>query len=350
LWQIAVFFVYVMRRVDCRHCKRIVVEQVPWSDGKHHTTLTYRWFLAEWGRRLSWAETAAAFHTSWQTVFRSVRYAVMWGIAHNSWENVTAIGIDEIAWKKGHKYLTLVYQINEGGRRLLFVAQERTKESLAQFFRLMRADNCRRIEYVVSDMWRNYLDVVQEFVPNAVHVLDRFHVMKKFNEALDEIRREETRELRVAGYEPVLRKARWCLLKRPENLTDRQTTSLREILKHNLKTVRAWLSREDFQRFWEYSSPAWAGKFLDEWTDRTMRTRLQPLMSVAEMLRRHKPLLLNWFRARGEFSAGCVEGMNGKAKLTMKKAYGFKSYNVAEVALLHTLGMLPTPQVTHRFW
>ena len=81
-----------------------------------------------------------------------------------------------------------------------------------------------------------------------------------------------------------------------------------------------------------------------------MRTRLQPLISVAEMLRRHKPLLLNWFRARGEFSAGCVEGMNGKAKLTMKKSYGFKSYNVAEVALPHTLGKLPTLQVTHRFW
>ncbi|MEY2726875.1 MAG: hypothetical protein RLZZ458_2742, partial [Planctomycetota bacterium] len=151
LSQIAVLFVYVMRRVDCRHCKRIVVKQVPWSDGKHHTTLTYRWFLSEWRRRLSWAETAAAFHTSWQTVFRSVRYAVMWGIAHNSRENVTAIGIDEIAWKQGHKFLTLVYQINEGGRRLLFVPQERTKESLAQFFRLMRTENCRRIEYVVSD-------------------------------------------------------------------------------------------------------------------------------------------------------------------------------------------------------
>ena len=96
LWQIAVFFVYVMRRVDCRHCKRIVVEQVPWSDGKHQTTLTYRWFLAEWGRRLSWSETATNFRTSWQKVFHSVRYAVMWRIAHNSWENVTAIGIDEI--------------------------------------------------------------------------------------------------------------------------------------------------------------------------------------------------------------------------------------------------------------
>jgi transposase len=76
----------------------------------------------------------------------------MWGIVHDSWENVTAIGLDEIAWKKGHKYLTLVYQINEGGRRLLFVAQERTKEYLAQFFRILKADNCKRIEYVVSDM------------------------------------------------------------------------------------------------------------------------------------------------------------------------------------------------------
>ncbi len=128
------------------------MEQVPWSDGKHHTTLTYRWFLAEWARRLSWAETAAVFRTSWQTVFRSVGYAVMWGIVHDSLEDVTAIGIDEIAWKKGHKYLTLVYQINEGGRRLLFVPQERTKESLAQFFLILKADNCKRIEYVVSDM------------------------------------------------------------------------------------------------------------------------------------------------------------------------------------------------------
>ena len=146
----------------------------------------------------------------------------MWGIVQDSWGNVAAIGIDEIAWKEGHKYLTMVYQINEGGRRLLFVAQERTKESLAQFFRMLKADNWKQIEYVVSDIWRNYLDVIQEFVPTAVHVLDRFHVMNKFNEALHEIRRDETREIPTAGYEPVLSKARWCLLTRPENLTDRQ--------------------------------------------------------------------------------------------------------------------------------
>ena len=96
-----------------------------------------------------------------------------------------------------------------------------------------------------------------------------------------------------------------------------------DVLKHKLKTVPAWLSREDVQRFWEYSFPAWAGKVLDEWTNRTMRTRLQPLLSVAEMLHRHMPLLLNWFQSRAEFSAGCVEGMNGKARLTMKNAYGF---------------------------
>jgi transposase len=133
LWGVAVFFVYRMRRVDCRRCGRVLIEHVPWCDGKHQTTTTYRWFLAAWAKRLSWSEVAEVFGTSWQTVFRSVEYAVRWGIAHDCWDGLTAIGIDEIAWRKGHKYLTLVYQIDEGRKRLLYVARERTKSALEGF-------------------------------------------------------------------------------------------------------------------------------------------------------------------------------------------------------------------------
>ena len=117
--QIAVFFVYRMRRVDCRHCERVVTEQVPWSDGKSPITLTYRWFLAEWARRLSCSETATIFKTSWQSVFQAVQFAVHWGIANDPRENLESIGIDEIAWQKVHRYLTLVYQLDAGKRRLL---------------------------------------------------------------------------------------------------------------------------------------------------------------------------------------------------------------------------------------
>src|SRR3954469_12779573 len=142
----------------------------------------------------------------------------------------------------------------------------------------------------------------------AVHVLDRFHVMQKFGKALDEIRAEEAKRLQRDGYEPILKRSRWCFLKRPANLTEKQTVKLSELLKYNLKTVRAYLLREEFQRLWEYKSAAWAGKFLDEWTSRVMRSRLEPMKKVARTIRSHRGLILNWFRARGEGSSGAVEG------------------------------------------
>ncbi len=107
--------------------------------------------------------------------------------------------------------------------------------------------------------------------------------------------------------------------------------------------------REDFQRFWDYRSAAWAGKFLDPWCTRANRSRIKPEKDMAGTLRRHREHLLNWFRARGEVSNGVVEGMNNKAKLSMKKAYGFKSFEAIETALYHRLGRLPEPETTHRF-
>ena len=134
--------------------------------------------------------------------------------------------------------------------------------------------------------------------------------LKKFGKALDEIRAEEVKRLKRDGYEPVLKRSRWCFLKRPENLTEKQTVKLSELLKYNLRTVRAYLLREDFQRFWEYRSPGWAVKFLDEWCIRTMRSKIAPMKKIVGTLREHRDLILNWFRAKGTVSAGSVEGLN----------------------------------------
>jgi len=349
LWGLAVYFVYRMRRVDCRRCG-VRVERVPWGDGRCHLTKTYRWFLAAWARRLAWQEVATVFHTSWQSVFRSVRYAVFWGIVHRKWGSIEALGIDEIAWRKGHRYLTLVYQIDAGCKRLLWIGRERTEESLKSFFRILPQRVAARVRFVCSDLWRPYLKVIAEHASQAVHVLDRFHLMTHFSKAIDEIRATEARRLKQDGYEPVLKHSRWCLLKRPENLTEKQTVKLAELVKYNLRSVRAYLLKEEFQRFWEYVSPGWAVRFLDEWCTRTMRSQLEPLKRVARMLREHRTLLLNWFHARGTISAGAVEGFNNKAKLTTKKAYGFRTYAAIEIALYHQLGNLPEPQFAHSYW
>ncbi len=348
IWGILVFLAYRMRRVDCKRCG-VTVEMVPWCDGKNQLATTYRWYLASWAKRLSWSEVGSIFRTSWDSVCRSVEHAVEWGLPHRDLSQVTALGVDEIAWARGHTYLTLLYDISGRTKRLLAVAEERKEASLRACLDSLGEPVCLRVKYVCSDMWKPYLKVITEKLEKAVHVLDRFHVMQQFGKALDQIRAEESKQLVRDGYEPVLKKSRWCLLKRPENLTDRQTVKLSEVLKYNLRTVRAYLLREEFQRLWEYKSAWWAAKFLDEWTGRVMHSRLEPMKKIARSMRVHQPLILNWFRARGAVSAGAVEGLNNKVKLVTRKSYGFRTAKVAKLALLHNLGNLPEPIHTHRF-
>jgi transposase len=134
-------------------------------------------------------------------------------------------------------------------KRLLWVAQEKTEQSLRGIFTSLIAEVRSGIRFVGSDIWRQYLNVIAGQIPAALHVLDRFRNMRNMNMALDEGRRAEVAQLPRDGYEPILTKARWCLLQRPENLTEHEKVRLKEILQYNLTSVRAHLLREDFQRF-----------------------------------------------------------------------------------------------------
>ena len=349
IWGYAVFLLYRMRRVNCQRCG-VRVEEVPWGTGKHTLCKVYMLYLAHWARKLSWKETAQSFHTSWEKVVQSVEYVVQWGLAHRELGAIRAIGVDEIQYGKGHQYLTLVYQIEAGCVRLLWVGRERTQESFEKFFTLIGKELAEKIEFVCSDMWKPYLNLIEKHCTNALNILDRFHVVAKLNLALDEVRASEARQLVQDGYEPVLKKSRWCLLKRRENLTSTQRVKLRDVLRYNLQSVRAYLFKEYFQQFWDYDSPTWAGKFLDQWCTEVMRSRIDPLKKFVRTVRNHRELLLNYFRARKAFSSGIVEGLNNKAKVTMRKAYGFRTFRMLELALYHVLGKLPEPKLAHRFY
>jgi len=348
LWGIAVFFLYAMRRVDCRRCG-VKVEQVPWAEGKSHVTTTYQWFLAKWAQVLSWKQVARAFHTSWDTVYRSVKMAVAWGLAHRNLDGVGALGVDEVQWQKGHKYLTLVYQIDKHCKRLLWVGKDRTAKTFLGFFRMFGKERAAAIRFVCSDMWKAFLKVVKKKAPGAIHILDRFHIMAMMNKAIDKVRAGEAKRLKREGQPPLLKHTRWCWLKRVWNLTRKQAVQLKGLLRYHLQTVRAYLLKEDFQHFWEYRSASWAKRFMKVWCTRALRSRLEPMKKVARTLRNHEGLILNWFKAKGTMSSGVVEGLNYNVKLSMRKAYGFRTYEGVEVALYHRLGKLPEPEFTHRF-
>lgn len=348
LWAIGVVLVYAMRRVACPHCG-VTVEQVPWGAGKRPLTRAYAVFLARWARRLSWREVAWIFDTSWEAVYRSVAWVVEYGLQHRNLAGVTAIGVDEIQFQKGHRYLTVVYQINTECRRLLWVGQDRTTKTLLRFFKMLGRERSAALQFVCSDMWQPYLKVIARKASQAIHILDRFHIVAKLNKALDEIRAAEAKQLARQGYESVLKHSRWCFLKREENLTESQRVKLADLFRYDLKSVRGYLLKQSFQLFWEYVSPYWASRFLDAWLGRAMRSRLEPIKAVARSIRNHRPLILNWFKARKEFNSGIVEGLNYKIKLTIRKAYGYRQLKVAEIAIYHALGQLPEPELTHSF-
>lgn len=350
IWSLMVVLLYRMRRVSCPRCNKVIVEQVPWAAGKSPVTKQFAAFLAFWARKLSWKETARSFHVSWDMVADGVTWVVQWGLARRDLDNITAIGVDEIQYKKGQRYLTLVYQIDKHCRRLLWIGKNREKKTLHAFCDFLGEQRCKSIEFVCSDMWQPYISVITARLSSAVHVLDRFHIVANLNKAVDEVRRSEVKKLKDEGKPAYLKNSRWLFLKKKKRLRGQARSNLRDLLTMNLRTVKVYLFKEDFDHLWTYKCPGWASTFIDQWTRDVMRHRSLPeLKKFARTIREHKELILNYFRAKKEYSSGIVEGFNNKAKLTVRKSYGFRSDKLREIALYHTLGNLPVPEFTHRF-
>ena len=352
LWGIVTWFLYAARRVHCPE-HGVVVEHVPWSDGKRPVTMAMMCFLSRWARRLSWRETARVFGTSWECVYRSVEWFVEWGLGHRILAGIKAIGVDEIFWGRGSKseaFLTVIYQIDGHCRRLLWVGRKRTQATLNRGLDALGSEVVGGLKYVCSDMWKPYLKVLAKRAGQALHILDRFHITMHLNQAVDQVRRAESTRLKGHPLAERLKKMRWKLLRKGSHVRGRAKVKLEGLLASRLATGRAWDLKEAFQHFWKYRSPIWAGGFLDYWTERAMRSRLEPMKKVARMLRAHEGLILNWFKARGEVCTGATEGLNNKIRVVTRRAYGFRTYKAMEIALYHNLGKLPEPnEFTHKF-
>src|SRR5271169_6149504 len=354
LWGIATYFRYAPRRVECPE-HGVVIEAMPWSEGKRPVTRAMMGFLARWARRLSWRETAQEFQTSWEAVYRSVAWFVEWGLAQRKLEGVQALGVDEIHWGRGKRadnFLTVLYQIDRDCRRLLWVGRRRTQATLRKGLKALGPEVVKGLCFVCSDMWKPYLQVVAAEAGHALHVLDRFHITMHLNQAVDQVRRAESGRLRATASAQAdqLKGMRWKLLRRGSRVRGKARQQLNDLLASKLATARAWILKETFQPFWRYRSTTWAGYFLSVWTERALRSRLEPMKKVARMLRSHEDLLMNWFKAKGEISSGPVEGLNNKIRVVTRRSYGFRTYAAMEIALYHTLGKLPEPEeFTHRF-
>lgn len=327
--------VYVPYRIKCPVCG-VRVEKVPWAPRWSRVTDALARNIALLARRMSWKEVAEYFDLDWKVVAAIVRRVVAEGLQRRKWKPLHVIGVDEVSRKKGHRYLTLVYDLER--KRLIWVGKDRKEETMNEFFQWLGKRKARSIRAVCCDMWAPYFKSIRNHLPRAEVLFDRFHIVQHLNRALDEIRREEVRRLKWD--ETVdLKKTRYILLKNPWNLNPKEKRRLSHLVKLNLRVVRGYLLKESFQKFWDYISSGWAEKHLKHWLWWASHSRLEPMKEFARMVRRHLDGILAWTKLR--VSNGALEGMNNKVKLVSHRAFGFRNVDNYITNIFHHCADLP---------
>ena len=293
LWGIPVALHYAPRRVRGPRCDGIHVESMPWVSGKQQMTHALMVTLATWARALPWQQVARLFRCSWGTVATAVEEAVAYGLAHRDLDHVTHIGIDEISRKRGHVYVTNVYDLAR--KRLVWSGEGRSKETVNAFFDVLGPEKTAALEGICCDMWQPYIDVIKDRAAQAVLVFDKFHIVHHLMAAVDQVRRDEVRE-KGPAHKALMYKTRFIWLKNPWNLTEHQARRLGVLERLNLKINRAYLLKELFLSVWEYRRAGWAKRHLTQWFWWATHARLPPMRDFAWMVRRHEDDILNYFR------------------------------------------------------
>jgi transposase len=328
---------YTPRRVVCPDCG-VRVEKVPWAERWSRVTKSLSRALAELARRTDLSTVADQFSLNWKTVASIIRRVVEWGLQRRRKRPLRVLGIDEVSRKRGHKYLTLVYDLERG--ELVWIGKDRTTDTLRGFFDQLGTRRSRNLQAVCLDMWAPYRDMVSTRASQATICFDRFHVVRHLNAAVDEVRRSLVRKL-SGPTKALVKGTRFVLLKNPWTLTPKQKASLSRLVRSNHPLSRAWYLKEDFQRFWDYLHEAWAWRHLNQWLWWASHSRLEPFKQFARMIRKHKDGILAWTKLR--ITNGALEGMNNKVKLVSHRSYGFRNDDRYIEAIYHNCAALPLP-------
>ncbi len=315
-----------LRWTDCKICG-IAVEQVPWAPARSSFTYCFEDVVAWLVREMSKTAVSKLVGVDWKTVGRIIERVVQRCREPIDLTNLTAISVDEISYRKGHRYLTLVIDIEKG--RVVWGNEGKSAESLKAFFDEIGEEACAKIKHAAIDMGKAFIKAITENLPNARIVFDRFHVQAVVSGAVDEVRREEWRCTTKGSPErKALKRSRYALLKNPWNLTTKQEMKLASLQETNKRIYRAYLLKESFADiFRSFPIVQEAEMRMSEWLGWASRSKLKPFVKAATTIREHLGGILAYFETG--FTTGISEGFNNKARLATRRAYGFHSPQAA---------------------
>ena len=320
LFGVRTYLRYSIRRVVCRRCG-VVREKVPWADKGSRFTKSFEQEVAWLAQRTDVSAVANYFRVTWRSVRRIIQRVVAeQRDERRELDGLRVIGMDEISYRKRHKYLTVVIDHLSG--RVVWAGKERKAKTLLRFFRKLGPQRAAELEAVSMDMWEPYITVVGKKAPQARVIFDRFHIVKHLNEAVDKTRRELVRELKGTARRN-LKNTKFPLLKAKHNRSAKDKRVLREQVRANRRLYRAMLLRDDFMDLYTYKTETWAKKFLRGWLRRAMSSRIEPVKRAAKMIRSHFDGVIAWVTWR--LSNGRLEGMNNKIRLLSHRSFGLHS-------------------------
>lgn len=322
-------------RADCpEHGVKTIA--VPWAGPNSRFTLLFeRLAIDVMMAAKSIKEAAKLLGLSWDQVHHIQARAVERGLSRREFDEIKNVGIDEKSFLKGHKYASLMVDIN--GERILDVVEGRTLEAANSLWQKLPQEIRSGIDAVAMDMWDAFITSARTNAPQAEIVHDKFHIAKYLNEAVDKVRRAEHKAF-MKDTDETLKGAKYLFLKNTENMSDQEKERFKALRMDKLKAGRAWSIKEMFSEFWTYTYQASAQKFFDRWYWWATHSRLKPMIDVAKLMKRHLDNILTYLRHR--ITNAMMEGFNSKIQTIKANARGYRNFANYRIAILFYCGKL----------
>ncbi len=338
LMGLKVIFWYYPKEIFCPTHGRIQ-EEIPWADAYARITYRLEWRICSLCKIMTQKAAAEILCMPGSTLSDLLHRIITKTRKGHKIRGLTTLGVDEISFCKGHKYATIVYDLDRS--RVLWVGQGKGRKTIDEFFdNELSAYQKSNIKWASCDMSLAYIGAIKDHCPNASLVIDRFHVVKALNKAVDEVRMEQWRELDSAGRQSI-KGLRWLLAMHSDNRSKGHTRFLNDLHKGNRRIHRAWVLKDEFEHFWNYNNKTCAEKFLKRWITTALRTRIPSLKTFAYTMRKHFDNLTAFIDRNLTNAVG--EGLNRIIKIVKNRASGYRNLEAFADIIFLTVGDLDIP-------
>jgi transposase len=320
-----------VQRVLCLNCGVVRQVRLGFAEARRCYTRSFERYVLALSRRMTILDVSRHLGVSWDIVKEIQKRYLTRCFGRPRLKDVHYLAIDEIAVRKGHKYLTVVLDLNSGA--VVFVGNGKGAESLLPFWRRLRRSGAR-VKAVAMDLSFAYTSAVMMHLPEAAIVYDRFHLIKLFNDVLSNLRREIQRQAQTHEGKQVVKGIRWLLLKRSGNLdeTKNERQRLQTALELNAPLATGYYLKEDLGQLWEQPDKELASRFLDGWLARAFTAHIPLITTFARTLKRHRQGILAYYDY--PITTGPLEGVNNKIKTLKRQAYGFRNLEFFKLRIL----------------